>query len=69
MCLGELSPIHTLDYINDIKIHYNGSYLYFRNRRNDGGFWFEVSQVHGSGEQQQRWRNVLLQVQVQPLSG
>lgn len=31
------------------------------------GFGFEVCQVHGSGEQQQRWRNVLIQVQVQPL--
>lgn len=50
------------------KIHYDGSYLYFRNRRDDRGFWFEVSQVHGSGEQQQWWRHVLLQVQVQPLS-
>lgn len=48
---------------------YNGSNLKFRNRRDDRGFGFEVSQIHGSGEQQQRWRNIFFQVQVKPLNG
>lgn len=53
---------------SNVEIHCNGSYLHFRNGRDDGGFGFEVSQIHGPGEQQQWRRNVLLQVQVQPLS-
>lgn len=43
------------------------SNLQLGNGRDDWRFWLEVRQVHGSGEQQQRWRDVLLQVQVQPL--
>lgn len=53
---------------SNVEIRRNGSYLHFRNGRDDGGFGLNVSQIHGSGEQQQRRRNVLIQVQVQPLS-
>lgn len=45
------------------------SNLKFGDRRDDRGLGFEVGQVHGSGEQQQRWRNIFFQVQVKPLDG
>lgn len=43
--------------------------LKFGDRRDDRRLGFEVGQVHGSGEQQQRWRNIFFQVQVEPLDG
>lgn len=41
--------------------------LYFGDGWDDGGLGLNVGQVHGSGQQQQGWRDVFLQVQVQPL--